>query len=80
MPFTEAASFLSSIQELPVSEDAAERPYLDDKANSSEKKKWIMKAVRSPGPSGVRSWLFDRWSGFLDLLKVMHTFPLLFSL
>jgi hydroxymethylglutaryl-CoA reductase (NADPH) len=67
MPFAEAASFLSSIQELPVSEDAAERPYLDDKA-SPEKKKWIMKAVRSPG-SGVRSWLFDKWSGFLDLLK-----------
>jgi hydroxymethylglutaryl-CoA reductase (NADPH) len=68
MPFDEAASFLSSIQELPVSEDAAERPYLDDKA-SSEKKKWIMKAVRSPAGSGARSWLFDRWSGFLDLLK-----------
>jgi len=70
MPFPEVAGFLLSMQELSVSEDASEERYLDDHG-SIEKKKWIMKAVRKPGSLGIRKWLYERWTDFLDLLKVL---------
>jgi hypothetical protein len=69
MPFEEVSNFLLTVQELPVAEDVSEERYLDDNG-SSEKKKWIMKAVRKPGSLGIRKRAYEMWTDFLDLLKV----------
>ena len=69
MPFGEVPDFLQFMQELSVSEDESEERYLDHNG-SSEKKKWIMKAVRKPGSLGVRKWIYEMWTDFLDVLKV----------
>jgi hypothetical protein len=58
------------MQELAVPEEDAEARLLDDGHGSMEQKKWIMKAVRSPGSLGVRNWIREAWTNFLDLLKV----------
>src|SRR6202012_3778058 len=63
MPFGEVSDFLQYIQELAVSEDESEERYLDHNG-SSEKKKWIMKAVRKPGSLGVRKWIYEMWTDF----------------
>ncbi|KAF2669089.1 hmg-CoA reductase [Microthyrium microscopicum] len=68
MPFEETPAFLSSIKELPVSKDASEKRYLEEQG-VSEEKQWIMRAVKSPGFTGVRKWAYERFSDFLDLLK-----------
>jgi N-terminal domain with HPIH motif len=68
LPSSEAPSFLVQMQELPVSDKDAETRHLEDE--SVEQKKWIMKAVRSPGSLGVRNWIRETLSDFLDLLKV----------
>jgi hydroxymethylglutaryl-CoA reductase (NADPH) len=75
MPFGEVSDFLQSMQELSVSEDASEERYLDHNG-SSEKKKWIMKAVRKPGSLGIRKYFYEMWTDFLDVLKVY--FPIIF--
>jgi hydroxymethylglutaryl-CoA reductase (NADPH) len=69
MPFDEVSNFLLSMQELPVAEAVSEERYLDHNG-SSEKKKWIMKAVRNPGSLGIRKRAYEMWTDFLDLLKV----------
>jgi hydroxymethylglutaryl-CoA reductase (NADPH) len=70
MPYSEAPSFLSASQEIPVSSDASQVRYLDD-GTSVEEKKWIMKAVKnSAGHGSVRRWAKNAWTDFLDLLKV----------
>ncbi|KIW09523.1 hydroxymethylglutaryl-CoA reductase (NADPH) [Verruconis gallopava] len=72
MPFSEAPSFLAASQEIPVSKAASQARYSDD-GSKTEEKKWIMKAVRSPGSGGVRRWMRNAWVDFVDLLKNAET-------
>jgi hydroxymethylglutaryl-CoA reductase (NADPH) len=69
VPFVETSRFLTHFQELPVSEAATESRYNEDDG-SSEDKKWIMKAVKSPGSAGIWNWIGETISEFVDLLKV----------
>ncbi|TID19504.1 hydroxymethylglutaryl-CoA reductase (NADPH) [Venturia nashicola] len=74
MPFEEAESFLYASKEIPVSKDASQVRYLND-GTSEEEKKWIMKAAKSTTRTsgGVRLWLQNAWTDFLDLLKNAET-------
>jgi hydroxymethylglutaryl-CoA reductase (NADPH) len=75
MPYSEAPSFLSASQEIPLSSDASQVRYMDD-GSSVEEKKWIMKAVKnSAGRGSVRLWAKNAWTDFLDLLKASAPCP-----
>jgi hydroxymethylglutaryl-CoA reductase (NADPH) len=69
VPFSETRDFLSSIKELCVAKDASQMKYLEQHG-VSEEKKWIMRAVRNPASSGFRHAAYEKWTDFLDLLKV----------
>lgn len=70
MPYDEAAKFLEAMQEIPAPEDVtqAQSPAQE---GSREQKKWMMRASKNGNaPSGMRNWIVDSWTSFVDLLKV----------
>lgn len=73
MPYSEAPSFLSASQEIPLSRAASQVRYADD-GSRLEEKKWIMKAVRNSGSTSVRRWIENAWTDFVDLLKVRDAY------
>ena len=68
VPFAEAPEFLTAMQEIAAGvEDSSAR----DSEGKQEEKKWIMKAAKSGNsPTGVRNWIRESWTSFVDLLKV----------
>lgn len=59
-----------AMQEISAPEQASES-HGDKEAGTHEEKKWIMKAARSGAtPGGVRNWIRESWTSFVDLLKV----------
>ncbi|EUC45411.1 hypothetical protein COCMIDRAFT_95702 [Bipolaris oryzae ATCC 44560] len=73
MPYDEAAKFLEAMKEIPAPEDITQTqsPAHD---GPREQKKWMMRASKhSNAPSGMRNWIVDSWTSFLDLLKNADT-------
>ncbi|KAH8622406.1 3-hydroxy-3-methylglutaryl-coenzyme A reductase [Alternaria alternata] len=70
IPYTEAADFLQAMQEISAPEDAAQSQG-SEKEGTREEKKWMMKASKNgSAPGGVRNWIIESWTSFVDLLKV----------
>lgn len=70
VPYAEAADFLMAMQEMSAPADASES-HGSEEEGTREEKKWIMKAAKSAStPGGVRNWLRESWTSFVDLLKV----------
>ncbi|KAH7347068.1 hydroxymethylglutaryl-coenzyme A reductase-domain-containing protein [Pyrenochaeta sp. MPI-SDFR-AT-0127] len=73
IPYTEAADFLMSMQEISAPEDATQSQG-SDKEGTREEKKWMMRASKNGStPGGVRNWLSESWTSFVDLLKNADT-------
>lgn len=73
IPYHDAAEFLVSMQEISAPEDAAETQG-SDKEGTREEKKWMMRASKNGSPpGGVRNWLHESWTSFVDLLKNADT-------
>ncbi|KAF2010617.1 3-hydroxy-3-methylglutaryl-coenzyme A reductase [Aaosphaeria arxii CBS 175.79] len=71
--YAEAPEFLAAIQEMSAPETASEIQGSEEEG-TREEKKWIMKAAKSATPSsGVRNWIRESWTSFLDLLKNADT-------
>ncbi|KAF1837121.1 hypothetical protein BDW02DRAFT_566367 [Decorospora gaudefroyi] len=69
----EAASFLEAMQELSAPVDAAES-HASHKEGTREEKKWLMRASKNGNAStGVRNWIIESWTSFVDLLKNADT-------
>lgn len=76
LPYPEAADFLMAMQEISAPQDAAQSQG-SNKEGTREEKKWMMKASKNGStPGGVRNWLGESWTSFVDLLKVRRLFPL----
>jgi hydroxymethylglutaryl-CoA reductase (NADPH) len=70
LPYAEAADFLVAMQEISAPEDASES-HGSKAEGTHEETKWIMKAAKSgTAPGGIRNWVLDSWTSFVDLLKV----------
>lgn len=70
VPYTEAADFLLAMQEMPAPADAADSQG-SDKEGTREDKKWMMRASKNGNtPGGIRNWVLESWTSFVDLLKV----------
>ncbi|KAI4617024.1 uncharacterized protein J4E87_008536 [Alternaria ethzedia] len=73
IPYTEAADFLQAMQEISAPEDAAQSKG-SEQEGTREEKKWMMKASKNgSAPGGVRNWILDSWTSFVDLLKNADT-------
>ncbi|KAH6862361.1 3-hydroxy-3-methylglutaryl-coenzyme A reductase [Alternaria sp. MG1] len=73
IPYTEAADFLQAMQEISAPEDAAQSQG-SEKEGTREEKKWMMKASKNgSAPGGVRNWIIESWTSFVDLLKNADT-------
>ncbi|CAO2649957.1 Nn.00g012490.m01.CDS01 [Neocucurbitaria sp. VM-36] len=73
IPYAEAADFLMAMQEISAPEDAAQSQG-SDQEGTREEKKWMMRASKNgSAPGGVRNWLIDSWTSFVDLLKNADT-------
>jgi hydroxymethylglutaryl-CoA reductase (NADPH) len=73
IPYNEASDFLMAMQEISAPEDAAEIQG-SDKEGTREAKKWMMRASKhGSAPGGVRNWLRESWTSFVDLLKNADT-------
>jgi hydroxymethylglutaryl-CoA reductase (NADPH) len=73
IPYTEAADFLQAMQEISAPEDAAQSQG-SEKEGTHEEKKWMMKASKiGSAPGGVRNWITESWTSFVDLLKNADT-------
>lgn len=69
--YASASDFISSVQEISAPEAESHGSMA---AGTHESKKWIMKAARvASAPGGVRSWVQESWTSFVDLLKVCHS-------
>lgn len=68
----EAPEFLAAMQEIPPAEEGSKSKgkNKENKENTAEVKKWIMKAAKSGGAGGLRNWSKESWTSFVDLLKV----------
>lgn len=64
-----------AMQEISAPEDAAQSQG-SDKEGTREDKKWMMRASKNGNaPTGVRNWLSESWTSFVDLLKVRRYRP-----
>ena len=70
VPYAEASDFLMALQEISAPADVADAQG-SDKEGTREEKKWMMRASKNgSAPSGVRNWVVESWTSFIDLLKV----------
>lgn len=70
IPYSEASDFLMAMQEISAPADVADVQG-SDKEGNREEKKWMMRASKNGNaPGGVRNWINDSWTSFVDLLKV----------
>ncbi|KAH4035483.1 3-hydroxy-3-methylglutaryl coenzyme A reductase [Parastagonospora nodorum] len=73
VPYSEAADFLLAMQEMPAPADAADSQG-SDKEGTREDKKWMMRASKNGNtPGGIRNWVLESWTSFVDLLKNADT-------
>lgn len=72
LPYAEASDFLKAMHEISAPADVADAQG-SDKEGTREVKKWMMRASRNASAAGgVRNWIEESWTSFVDLLKV-HT-------
>jgi hydroxymethylglutaryl-CoA reductase (NADPH) len=70
IPYAEAAHFLEALKEIPAPEDATQAQS-SGQEGTREEKKWMMRASKNGNaPTGVRNWIIESWTSFVDLLKV----------
>lgn len=70
VPYTEASDFLRAMQEISAPADVADAQG-SDKEGTREEKKWMMRASKNGNAwGGVRNWINESWTSFVDLLKV----------
>ena len=70
IPYAEASDFLMAMQEIAAPADVA-HAHGSDKEGTREEKKWMMRASKNGNASGgVRNWINESWTSFVDLLKV----------
>jgi hydroxymethylglutaryl-CoA reductase (NADPH) len=78
VPYKNAPEFLIHAQELP---NAGPVPKSEDNYEggaAKEHKKWIMKAAKVPETQyGIRNWLRNAWTAFVDLLKNAETLDII---
>ncbi|KAJ4333702.1 3-hydroxy-3-methylglutaryl-coenzyme A (HMG-CoA) reductase isozyme [Ascochyta clinopodiicola] len=73
LPYAEASDFLMAMQEISAPADVADVQG-SDKEGTREEKKWMMRASKNGNtPGGVRNWINDSWTSFVDLLKNADT-------
>ncbi|KAJ4309318.1 3-hydroxy-3-methylglutaryl-coenzyme A (HMG-CoA) reductase isozyme [Neodidymelliopsis sp. IMI 364377] len=73
IPYTEASDFLMAMQEISAPANVADVQG-SDKEGTREEKKWMMRASKNGNtPGGVRNWINDSWTSFVDLLKNADT-------
>ncbi|KAF2662034.1 hypothetical protein K491DRAFT_337974 [Lophiostoma macrostomum CBS 122681] len=71
IPFGEAPEFLTAMQEIAAGTDETGTREAE---GAREEKKWIMKAAKSGNaPTGIRNWVRESWTSFVDLLKNADT-------
>jgi hydroxymethylglutaryl-CoA reductase (NADPH) len=59
-----------AMQEISAPETAVDSQG-SEKEGTREDKKWLMRASKNAiSPGGVRNWIQDSWTSFVDLLKV----------
>lgn len=71
VPYDEASDFLKAMREIPTAAaaDVTDIPG-SDQEGTREEKKWMMRASRSVNTSGgVKNWINESWTSFVDLLK-----------
>lgn len=80
VPYSQAPEFLARAQELP---NVATLP-TDEKARHGfeaepvkEQKKWIMKAAKVTTRGGLRAWVYNAWTEFVDLIKSAETLDII---
>ena len=73
VPYDEASDFLKAMREIPTAAaaDVTDIPGSgSDQEGTREEKKWMMRASRSVNTSGgVKNWINESWTSFVDLLK-----------
>lgn len=70
IPYAEASDFLLAMREISAPADVADAQG-SDKEGTREEKKWMMRASKNgSASSGLRSWINESWTSFVDLLKV----------
>ena len=70
IPYAEAADFIQTMREIPAPEDVTQTQS-DKQEGAREEKKWMMRASKNgSAPSGIRNWVIESWTSFVDLLKV----------
>ncbi|KAF9690720.1 hypothetical protein EKO04_011479 [Ascochyta lentis] len=73
IPYADASDFLMAMQEISPPADVADAQG-SDKAGTREEKKWMMRASKNGNtPGGLRNWVNDSWTSFVDLLKNADT-------
>ncbi|KAF1937449.1 hypothetical protein EJ02DRAFT_437851 [Clathrospora elynae] len=73
IPYTEAADFLMAMQEISAPETVVQSKG-SDKEGTREDKKWMMRASKNGNsPGGLRNWIVESWTSFVDLLKNADT-------
>ena len=74
VPYDEASTFLSKVQELPNAADISD-PEIPDVPAGQGRRSWVMKAAKNSGRQmrpTFRASTSNAWTGFVDLLKVCH--------
>jgi hydroxymethylglutaryl-CoA reductase (NADPH) len=70
VPYDEASDFLKAMREIPTAAADVADVQGSDQEGTSEEKKWMMRASRSVNTSGgVKNWINESWTSFVDLLK-----------
>lgn len=73
IPYTEAADFLEAMREISAPDGAAQSQG-SDQEGTREDKKWMMRASKNAtAPTGVKNWIMESWTSFVDLLKNADT-------
>lgn len=73
IPYADASDFLMAMREISAPADVADA-HGSDKEGTREEKKWMMRASKNANASGgVRAWINDSWTSFVDLLKNADT-------
>ena len=70
VPYDEASDFLKAMREIPTAAADVADVQGSDQESTREEKKWMMRAARSVNTSGgVKNWINESWTSFVDLLK-----------
>ncbi|OSS52846.1 hypothetical protein B5807_02440 [Epicoccum nigrum] len=70
VPYDEASDFLKAMREIPAATADVADVQGADQEGTREEKKWMMRASRSINTSGgIKNWIDESWTSFVDLLK-----------